>query len=41
MPRWGMTVELSEIRDFLAQQAPFDALPKAVLDKLPRSCTLR
>ncbi len=37
----AMDVELLEIRDFLAQQAPFDTLPKDVLDGLPRQCTLR
>ena len=36
-----MTVELAEARDFLAGHAPFDSLPAAVLDRLPRSCTLR
>jgi len=36
-----MTVELSEVRDFLAQHAPFDSLPAGVLDRLPRACTLR
>jgi CBS domain-containing protein len=46
-PVWGdatmgaMDVELSEIRDFLAQHAPFDALPQDVLDGIPRQCTLR
>jgi CBS domain-containing protein len=38
---WAMDVELLEIRDFLAQQAPFDTLPRDVLDALPRQCTLR
>ncbi len=37
----GMDVELSQIRDFLAQHAPFDILPPAVLDQIPRQCTLR
>jgi CBS domain-containing protein len=36
-----MEVELLEIRDFLARQAPFDTLPPAVLDTVPRQCTLR
>ena len=36
-----MDVELAEIRDFLAQHAPFDALPEEVLDGLPARCTLR
>ncbi len=31
----GLEVELSEIRDFLAQHEPFDALPGDVLDLLP------
>lgn len=37
----AMDVELSEIRDFLAKHAPFDALPPDVLDRIPRQCTLR
>ena len=37
----AMDVELSEIRDFLARHAPFDALPPDVLDRVPRQCTLR
>lgn len=37
----GMDVELSEVRDFLARHAPFDSLPPAVLDRVPRQCTLR
>ncbi|QIK74583.1 DUF294 nucleotidyltransferase-like domain-containing protein [Nocardioides piscis] len=36
-----MDVELAEVRDFLAQHAPFDALPAVALDRLPRRCTLR
>lgn len=36
-----MDVELSEIRDFLAQHAPFDLLPPEVLDAMPRQCGLR
>ena len=36
-----MNVELAEIRDFLAQHAPFDALPEEVLARLPRKLTLR
>jgi CBS domain-containing protein len=36
-----MDVELSEVRDFLAQHAPFDALPPEVLAAIPRQCTLR
>lgn len=36
-----MTVELAEVRDFLAKHAPFDALPAEVLDRLPRHCTIR
>jgi len=36
-----MGVELLEVRDFLAQHAPFDVLPPGVLDKVPRQCTLR
>ena len=37
----AMDVELSEVRDFLAQHAPFDSLPPEVLDAIPRQCTLR
>ena len=33
--------ELLEIRDFLATHPPFDALPRAVLDQLPRQATVR
>lgn len=33
-----MDVELAEIRDFLAEHPPFDALPDQVLDALPRRC---
>ncbi len=37
-----MDVELQEeVRDFLAEQAPFDTLPPEVLERLPRACTLR
>ncbi len=36
-----MGVELLEVRDFLAQHAPFDLLPTATLDQVPRQCTLR
>jgi CBS domain-containing protein len=36
-----MDVELSEVRDFLARHAPFDALPDEVLSGIPRHCTLR
>jgi CBS domain-containing protein len=36
-----MDVELSEVRDFLAQHAPFDVLPADVLAGIPRDCTLR
>ena len=36
-----MSGELSEVRDFLARHAPFDALPPAVLDGIPPQCTLR
>ncbi len=36
-----MNVELAEIRDFLAAQHPFDALPDAVLDDLPRLLSVR
>ena len=36
-----MGVELLEVRDFLAQHAPFDTLPPAALDQVPRQCTLR
>ena len=31
----GLEVELAEVRDFLAQYEPFDALPGAELDALP------
>ena len=34
-----MDVELAEVRDFLAEHAPFDALPDVVLDDLPRTLT--
>ena len=37
----AMDVELSEIRDFLSQHAPFDTLPPDVLSGIPRHCTLR
>lgn len=37
----GMDVELREIRDFLAEHAPFDTLPADVLAGIPRQCTLR
>lgn len=36
-----MDVELAEIRDFLAAHAPFDDLPAAVLDRLPRRSTIQ
>jgi CBS domain-containing protein len=36
-----MDVELIEIRDFLASQAPFDCLPEETLDALPRKLTVR
>jgi hypothetical protein len=36
-----MDVEMQEDRDFLAQHAPFDALPAGALDSVPRRCTLR
>lgn len=36
-----MDVELSEVRDFLAQHAPFDKLPAHVLDEIPRRCAVR
>lgn len=36
-----MDVELAEVRDFLAQHAPFDRLPAHVLEQIPRHCTLR
>lgn len=36
-----MDVELAEIRDFLAQHAPFDMLPGEALARLPRRCMLR
>ena len=35
-----MDVELVEVRDFLAQHPPFDALPAEVLDDLPRRFTV-
>lgn len=37
----AMDVELAEIRDFLAEHAPFDRLPREALARLPRRCTLR
>ena len=37
----AMDVELSEIRDFLSQHAPFDTLPPDVLGGIPRECALR
>ncbi len=36
-----MDVELAEVRDFLALHAPFDSLPKGVLDGLPAKLTSR
>lgn len=36
-----MDAELVEIRDFLAQHAPFDTLPAAVLDALPARLEVR
>lgn len=36
-----MTAELVEIRDFLAQHPPFDALPPLILAALPAELTLR
>jgi len=36
-----MDVELIEIREFLASHAPFDQLPDAELDQLPRRLTVR
>jgi len=36
-----MGVELLEVRDFLAQHAPFDVLAPAALDQVPRQCKLR
>lgn len=35
-----MDVELAEIRDFLAEHPPFDALPAQVLDALPQRCSI-
>ena len=37
----GMDAELAEVRDFLADCAPFDELPDEVLDRLPRQLTQR
>ncbi|QQS02681.1 MAG: cyclic nucleotide-binding/CBS domain-containing protein [Austwickia sp.] len=37
----GADVELAEVRDFIAGVAPFDTLPAAVLDALPRSMTMQ
>lgn len=37
----AMEVELLEIRDFLAGLPPFDELPAAVLDRLPKSLSIR
>ena len=36
-----MEIELAEIRDFLAQRAPFDALPEDILNQLPESLSIR
>jgi CBS domain-containing protein len=36
-----MEIELLEIRDFLAQHAPFDVLPSDTLDALPRKLMVR
>ncbi|WP_296899248.1 CBS domain-containing protein, partial [Thiohalocapsa sp.] len=36
-----MDVELIEIRDFLASHAPFDRLPDATLDSLPKRLSVR
>ncbi len=36
-----MQVELMEVRDFLAGHPPFDQLPADVLERLPRSLTIR
>ena len=36
-----MDIELLEIRDFLAQHAPFDSLPDDILDELPRKLSVR
>ena len=36
-----MEVELAEVRDFLADHAPFDRLPADELAALPRRCTIR
>lgn len=36
-----MEVELAEVRDFLADHAPFDRLPGSELAALPRRCTIR
>ncbi len=36
----ALDVELSEIRDFLAQHEPFDSLPGEVLDELPSMMTV-
>jgi CBS domain-containing protein len=37
----ALDVELSEVRDFLAQHHPFDTLPRAVLEALPAQLTIR
>ena len=36
-----MDVELRQVRDFLAAYPPFDELPAEVLDRLPRSLSIR
>ena len=36
-----MSVELAEVRDFLAGHTPFSELPRAVLDALPARLTAR
>jgi CBS domain-containing protein len=36
-----MDIELLEIREFLAEHPPFDALPEDILDRLPRELAVR
>lgn len=36
-----MEIELIEIRDFLAQRPPFDALPEELLNQLPETLSIR
>ena len=35
------SVELAEVRDFLAKHAPFDGCRRQALDRISRACTIR